>query len=215
MSTKAILLFGVLLIWVFTGCQESSTLHAQTSGSGTSQPDKADGVTDSAPKPMNDSEVKPAELSTPPSAEKTDSAEQAPSGVVYIDEDFDGYEIGDTPEVPELQRADKVTVFDAGDKPLPGKVARFDDSDTEKGGALEYAVGSDGSSNLYIEFDALNNDPAKGDEKSVVIFGVGPWETGKSLVLNSKSKRAFGLEFYQQKNIKLRVGSDVVTQVQI
>ena len=131
---------------------------------------------------------------------------------MYLDETFENYEIGDAPKAPELQRSDKVTVFDGGEK-LPGKVARFNDSDAEMGGALEYTVGTEGSSNLYIEFDAFNNDPEKGDKKSVVIFGAGPWSKGKSLALNSKSKRAFGLEFYQQKNIKLRVGDEVVAQV--
>ena len=144
---------------------------------------------------------------------QTQLEEQEPSGVVFLHETFESYEIGAVPEVPELQRAEKVEVFDGGEKPLTGKLARFNDSDTEKGGAMEYAVGTAGSSNLYVEFDALNNDPEKGDGKSTMIFGVGPWAEGKSLVLNSKAKRAFGLEFYQQKHIKLRVGDDVVTQI--
>lgn len=207
MTTKAFVVFGVLLSCVFTGCDEAKNSPTGPS----SNPKTAPGGESDTEKPGSDATS--SESSSPSSATEAQSAAQPSSSVVYLHETFDSYEIDAVPSVPELQRAAKVTVFDAGEKPLPGKVARFNDSDDEAGGAMEYAVGTGGSSNLYIEFDALNNDPEKGDKNSVVIFGVGPWSEGKSLVLNSKSKRAFGLEFFQQKHIKLRVGDGVVAQV--
>jgi len=46
------------------------------------------------------------------------------------------------------------------------------------------------------------------------VAGVGPWEEGRSLTLNSKSKRAFGFEIYQQKNLRLRVGDESIAKVE-
>jgi len=132
------------------------------------------------------------------------------SGTVYLHETFDDYEIDSVPKTPQLQRVDKVTVVDGGGRTGSGKVARFDDSDDSQGGAMEYNVSPSALGSMYVEFDALNNDPAKGDKSSTVIFGVGPWATGKSLMLNSKAKRAFGFEMYQQKYLKLRVGDSPV-----
>ena len=129
-------------------------------------------------------------------------------GTVYLHETFDSFEIDSAPNAPQLQRVDKVTVVDGAGRVGSGKVARFNDSDTEKGGAMEYLVGSSGLSGMHIEFDAFNNAPAKGDKSSTVIFAVGPWGQGKALMLNSKAKRAFGFEMYQQKYLKLRVGND-------
>ena len=134
-------------------------------------------------------------------------------GVVYLDENFESFDVGAEPKIPMLQRVELVTVGDGGGKVGTGKVARFNDSDTDVGGAMEYNVGDSGASVLYIEFDAFNNDAGVGDKSSTIIFGVGPWAEGKSLVLNSKAKRAFGFEMYQQKYLKLRIGSDVVGQL--
>jgi acetyl esterase/lipase len=135
---------------------------------------------------------------------------QGQGGTVYLHEDFESFENDGVPQVSQLQRVDKVTVVDGGGKIGSGKVARFDDSDTSMGGAMEYNLGASELGSMYIEFDALNNDPAKGDKSSTVIFGVGPWGAGKGLVLNAKAKRAFGFEMYQQKYLKLRVGNDAV-----
>ena len=106
-----------------------------------------------------------------------------------------------------------MTVVDGGGKAGSGKVAHFNDSDDELG-AMEYNLGDSKLGSMYIEFDAFNNAPAKGDKSSAVIFGVGPWAQGQDLELNSKAKRAFGLELYQQKNLKLRVGDGVIGQME-
>ena len=103
--------------------------------------------------------------------------------------------------------------IDGGGRVGTSKVARFNDSDTSAGGAMEYNLGTSPLSALYVEFDALNNATAKGDKSSTVIFGVGPWGPGKGLVLNAKAKRAFGFEMYQQKYLKLRIGDNTVASV--
>ncbi len=140
---------------------------------------------------------------------QTESAETQQKRI-YLHETFDGFDVGSVPKVSQLQRSDKVTVVDGAGRTGSGKVAHFDDSDTELGGAMEYVVGTSGVGALYVEFDAINNAPGKGDKSSAVIFAVGPWGEGKSLMLNSKAKRAFGFEMYQQKYLKLRVGDDSV-----
>ncbi len=141
------------------------------------------------------------------------SVEEATAGEVFLHETFDSFEIGSVPTVSQLQREKLVKVADGGGKVGTGKVAHFNDTDTEDGGAMEYNVGNSALSSMYIEFDALNNDAALGDKNSAVIFGVGPWEEGRSLTLNSKSKRAFGFEMYQQKSLRLRVGNESIARV--
>jgi len=127
------------------------------------------------------------------SATKDDTAQGSMTkGTVLLHETFEKYQPDSKPKDPQLERSDMVTVVESDKKVGAGKVARF---------------------NLYIEFDAINNDPAKGDKSSTVIFGAGPWEKGKSLMLNSKSKRAFGFEMYQQKYLKLRVGDEKVADL--
>ena len=135
------------------------------------------------------------------------------AGTVYLDETFESFDVGATPDSAELERVKLVTVVEGGGKVGSAKVAHFNDNDTQDGGAMEYNVGQSALTSLYIEFDALNNDAAKGDKNSAVIFGVGPWEPGRPLMLNAKSKRAFGFEMYQQKNLKLRVGEGNVCSV--
>ncbi len=141
------------------------------------------------------------------------AAEKGQGGTVYLHETFDSYQTGQTPKTPQLQRADMVTVVDGGGQIGSGQVAHFNDSDTSKGGALEYNVGSSRLGSMYLELDVLNNAPQSDDKSSSVIFGVGPWALGKGLTLSSKSRRAFGFEMYQQKTLKLRVGSDSVAEV--
>ena len=133
--------------------------------------------------------------------------------VVYLHETFEDYEVDAVPTVSQLQRVDKVTVVEGNGKVGTGKVANFNDADKEAGGAMEYNLGESALGAMYIEFDALNGAPTKEDKSSTGIFGVGPWENGKSLLLNAKAKRAFGFEMYQQKYLKLRVGSKVVGQL--
>ncbi len=157
-------------------------------------------------------------VAQPPSAaESAESAESTAttekSGTVYLHETFESYDVDGEPGADELQRVKLVTVVDGGGKVGSGKVAHYNDDDTEDGGAMEYNVGESALGSMYIEFDALNNDTAKGDKNSAVIFGVGPWEEGRPLTLNAKSKRAFGFEMYQQKNLKLRVGDENVASV--
>ncbi|MBB3207309.1 acetyl esterase/lipase [Rhodopirellula rubra] len=135
-----------------------------------------------------------------------------PGGTVHLHETFDSFEIDSVPKSPELQRVDMVTVVDGGERVGSGKAARFNDSDLSLGGAMEYNVGTSKLGSMYVEFDALNNAPQNGDGKSTVIFGIGPWGPGKGLVLNAKARRAFGLELYQQKYLKLRVGDDVAAE---
>ena len=139
---------------------------------------------------------------------------QEQGGLVLLHETFEDHDIDSVPEVSALERVEKVTVIDGAGKAGSGKVARFNDSDKEELGAMEYNVGESALSTMYVEFDALNNDSAKGDEKSAVIFGVGPWGSGRDLVVNSKAKRAFGLEMYQQKVLKLRVGAEPVAEME-
>lgn len=146
-------------------------------------------------------------------APQATNAEEQKGGTVLLDESFEGFDADVVPQVAQLQRVDKVTVVDGGGKVGSGKVAYFNDSDTGAGGAMEYNFGSSGLGSMYVEFDALNNAPTSDDKSSTVIFGVGPWAAGKSLMLNSKAKRAFGFEMYQQKYLKLRVGSDAVAQL--
>lgn len=136
------------------------------------------------------------------------------AGTVYLHETFENFEIDSTPDASELQRVKLVTVVDAGAKVGSAQVAHFNDDDTEEGGAMEYNVGESALGSIYIEFDALNNDTAKGDKNSAVIFGVGPWQEGRSLTLNAKAKRAFGFEMYQQKSLKLRVGNGNVSTME-
>lgn len=146
----------------------------------------------------------------------SDSAKEnaiATAGTVFLHETFESFDADSVPSVSQLQRSNLVKVADGGGKVGSGKVAHFNDNDTETGGAMEYTVGGSAVSNLYVEFDALNNDNALGDKNSQVIFGVGPWEEGKSLTLNSKSKRAFGFEMYQQKSLRLRVGDESISRV--
>ena len=146
-------------------------------------------------------------------AQTSDQTSSGQTGQVFLHETFETYEATSVPKVPQLQRVELTTVVDGAGKVGAGKVARFDDSDTSKGGAMEYNLGSGPSSTLYLEFDAFNNGPDKGDKSSTVIFGVGPWGDGRSLFLNSKAKRAFGFEMYQQKYLKLRVGDDTVADL--
>jgi len=137
----------------------------------------------------------------------------ASEGTVFLHETFDSFDVDSVPSVSQLQRSSLVKVVDGGGKVGAGKVAHYNDDDTETGGAMEDTVGDSALSSLYVEFDARNNDTALGDKNSQVIFGVGPWEEGKSLTLNSKSKRAFGFEIYQQKSLRLRVGDESISRV--
>lgn len=154
---------------------------------------------------------------SPSTPESSDGAKEMTTGAtadtVFLHETFDAFEVGSVPTVSQLQREKLVKVADGGGKVGSGKVAHYNDDDTEDGGAMEYNVGESALSNMYIEFDALNNDNALGDKNSAVIFGVGPWEEGRSLTLNSKSKRAFGFEMYQQKSLRLRVGDESISRV--
>ncbi len=135
------------------------------------------------------------------------------NGTVFLHETFENFDVDSVPTASQLQRSNLVKVVDGGGKVGSAKVAHYNDDDTETGGAMEYTVGDSAITNLYIEFDALNNAPDLGDKNSQVIFGVGPWEEGKSLTLNSKSKRAFGFEMYQQKSLRLRVGDESISRV--
>ena len=151
-------------------------------------------------------------LQTQHSAAQSQSKDAAKtSGKVYLHETFESHDIDRVPEVSELERVEMVTVINGGEKVGSGKVAHFDDSDDTQSGAMEYNLGNSGLGAMYAEFDLLNNDPNKGDKTSAVIFGVGPWVEGRTLSLNSKAKRAFGFEVYQQKHLKLRVGDNLVT----
>jgi len=136
------------------------------------------------------------------------TTEKGLGGTVYLHETFDNYSVDAAPQSLNLERSEQVTVIEGGDKVGSGKVAHFNDSDDEVG-AMEYNVGKSKLGDLYAEFDARNNDPAKGDKSSKVTFSVGAWTSGRTLAINSKAKRGFGLEMYQQKYLKLRVGDDL------
>jgi len=147
------------------------------------------------------------------SGNKEGAAGSGSKGVVYLNETFDSQTAGSQPAAPELQRVKLMSVADGGGKVGSGMVAHFNDNDDEAGGAMEYNVGESALGSMYVEFDALNNNTGLGDKNSAVIFGVGPWEEGSSLTLNSKSKRAFGFEMYQQKNLRLRVGDASISKL--
>ncbi|TWU46121.1 Lipase 2 [Rubripirellula tenax] len=139
-------------------------------------------------------------------AQSASTTAQGLGGTVFLHETFDSYAAGSVPQTPTLRRAELVNVVEGQGQVGSGNVAHFDDSDTKLSGAMEYNVGASGPGRLYLEFDALNHAPLKGDGSSSMIFGVGTWDTGKGLVLHAKSTRAFGFEMYQQKYLKLRVG---------
>lgn len=132
---------------------------------------------------------------------------------LYVNESFEGQETDAKPKSPLLQRSDKVRVVDGDGKFGSGRVLHFDDQDQRQGGAMEYNIGTGPSTTMFIEFDIVNHAPKTNDSSSSLIFAVGPWGAGRELVLNAKSKRAFGFEIYQKKYLKLRVGAEPVTQV--
>jgi len=142
-----------------------------------------------------------------------DAGAMGQGGKVYLHETFEDHDVDSAPEISNLERVEQVTVVDGAGKAGSGKVAHYNDSDDELG-ALEYNLGDSELGSMYVEFDAINNAPDKGDKSSAVVFGVGPWTEGQGLVLNAKAKRAFGFEMYQQKFIKLRVGDGVVAQME-
>ena len=79
------------------------------------------------------------------------------AGTVFLHETFDSFEVDSVPTVDQLQREKLVKVADGGGKVGSGKVAHYNDNSDEDGGAMEYNVGESALSNMYIEFDALNN----------------------------------------------------------
>ena len=135
------------------------------------------------------------------------------TGTVLLKENFESQDVDSSPDLSELERDEMVTVIDGGGKVGSGKVLHFNDDDTDELGAMELNVRDSALGSMYIEFAALNNDNTKGDKSSAVIFGVGPWGSGRGLTLNSKSKRAFGFELYQQKHLRLRVGDTQVSKL--
>jgi acetyl esterase/lipase len=152
----------------------------------------------------------PAAAQAAPADRSSDPSPQS-DGTVYLHETFDSFPVGSSPKSPLQCRVDKVSVVDGGGWIGSGLAARFLDEDTGRGGALEYNAGAEELGSLYVSFDVLNNDPQKAEASSVVTFGVGQWAVTKSLMLNAKAKRAFGLELYgQTPYIKLRVGDNTV-----
>ena len=205
--TKTSIVLGIVLAG-FLQSQQLAAQDAAKSAAG-SMKKEAQGAVQAA----EGSAKKTAEGSMKKDDGAMAKVEMGQGGKVLLHETFDSHDIGDAPEVSALERVEQVSVIDGAGKAGSGKVAHFNDSDDELG-ALEYNVGDSELGSMYVEFDAMNNDPAKGDKNSAVIFGVGPWEEGQDLGLNSKAKRAFGLELYQQKNLKLRVGDGVIGQME-
>jgi acetyl esterase/lipase len=133
---------------------------------------------------------------------------------MYLYETYEGHALGAEPGIPVLRRVNQVTVADGGGRVGEGKVAHYQD-DTDDGGALEYNVGTAGLPGMYVTFDLLNNRPDDQRPKALLIFGVGPWNTSSSLMLNANAKRAFSLEFSQAgftKTLALRVGASAVSR---
>lgn len=136
-------------------------------------------------------------------------AAEAKDSVIHLDETFEKQSIGPLTALAPLVRVQQVSVVDGGGKVGEGNVAHFNDSSITEGGWMEYNLGNRDLSSMFIEFDLLNNAPGSGSNKMPIIFGVGPWNTSKDLVLNANAKRAFGLEFYQAgsyMNFTSRVG---------
>ena len=206
MIARASIVLGIVL----AGFLQSQELAAQTESKA------VEGATQAAEGSMKkgaEGATQAAEGSQTKAEGTMAKAKMGQGGKVLLHETFDGHDIDSEPEILELERVDQVTVVDGAGKTGSGKAAHFNDADDELG-ALEYNVGDSELGSMYVEFDAFNNAPATEDEKNVVIFGVGPWYEGQSLVLNSKAKRAFGLEMYQKKFLKLRVGSDIIGQME-
>jgi len=88
---------------------------------------------------------------------------QGQGGIIYLHETFEKNDNDSAPQVPQLQRVDMVTTIRGDGVAGLGKVARFDDSDTSKGGAMEYNLGNSALGSMFIEFDACNNDNARLD----------------------------------------------------
>jgi acetyl esterase/lipase len=131
---------------------------------------------------------------------------------VYLNETYEAHATGAEPGNPVLRRVKQVTVAEGGGRLGEGKVAHFRDH-TDDGGALEYNVGKAGLQGLHVSFDLLNNRPDDTAAKAVLIFGVGPWNTSSSLMLNANAKRGFSVEFSQTgaaRTLALRVGSSAV-----
>ncbi|MDF7807847.1 alpha/beta hydrolase [Pontiellaceae bacterium B12219] len=137
---------------------------------------------------------------------------QAKGSTVYIDETFDSYDAGRLRAVAPLCRVEQVSVEKAPGTFGTGKVARYNDSSPDDGGALEYSVGARAPGRMYIEFDLFNNEPGELDSKMALIFSVAQWDASRNLSLNANAKRAFAIEFYQSgyyRTLLLRVGASV------
>ena len=109
MTTKAFVIFGVLLTCVFSGCDQSQAASIKTSPQTiTPRADEADTGKEPAAKTMQefDSDAISSEPSPSLTAAETRSAPQVSSGVVYLHETFDSYETEAVLQIPGLQRAD-------------------------------------------------------------------------------------------------------------
>lgn len=139
---------------------------------------------------------------------------EAKDPVVHLHESFESHPEGTLSAIAPLYRVSQVEIIDGKGRLGSGKVAHFHDQKNTLGGALEFNVGAAPVGSMFIEFDLLNNAPGVSMEKMPVIFGVGPWSTSHSMLLNANARRAFGVEFYQNdshKAVILRVGQSIQT----
>ena len=136
--------------------------------------------------------------------------------VIHLHETFDNKPAGVLKAEDPLKRVKQVAIINGDGKVGSDQVAHFHDSSFEDGGSMEFNVGSNGLGGLLIEFDLLNNAPNdRPDNKSVIIFGVGPWNPANSMLLSSNAKRACSVEFTQTgmgAAVVLRSGQTTMTR---
>jgi hypothetical protein len=134
--------------------------------------------------------------------------------VIYIDETFETDTIGVAPANSSQYTSSQVLTAAGTGSIGTDNVARFNDTSSTAGAALEYNVGASALGSMYIQFDLLNNAPVTtGTAANAFIFGVGSWSTATSTRLSSSANRAFGLEFSQTggtNTLRLRVDATSV-----
>jgi len=137
------------------------------------------------------------------------------AGQTYL-ETFDSLTLNEAPAAPALQ----ATVIAAPDGFGSGQVLHINDVSTSIASGFErnLAVAADQAySNLYLTFDIrnANPNPVAGSGIDPLIFGVGAYNTGTGLTLNSNANRFFNIEFSgggTTNTLKLRIGGTTMVQ---
>lgn len=135
---------------------------------------------------------------------------------IYLNETFDTDTLGAAPDDAALRRTGLVTVAAGSGLIGNDNVAHFSDAVTNAGGILEYNVGTEALSSLYVSFDIFNNAANNtGSAANPIIFSVGNWSNTTGVALNSTANRSFGLELSQtgsSSTLKVRIGGTNIVQ---